>query len=66
MSPSEPLKFKASLVAKSFSQIPSVDYNDVFSLVVKHSSIRTFFSIIAMHDLELQQLDEDCIFAWRA
>ena len=57
LSPSEPLKFKAKLVAKGFSQIPGVDYNDVFSLVVKHSSIRTFFSIIAMHDLELEQLD---------
>ena len=53
----EPPRFKARLVAKGFSQIPGVDYNDVFSPVVKHSSIRTFFSIIAMHDLELEQLD---------
>ena len=57
MSPSEPLKFKARLVAKGFSQIPSVEYNDVFSPVVKYSSIRTFFNIITMHDLELEQLD---------
>ena len=41
-------------MAKSFSQIPSVDYNDMFSPIVKHSSIRTFFSIVAMHDLELE------------
>ena len=62
MSPSESLKFKARLVAKGFSQIPGVDYNDVFSPVVKHSSIRTFFSIVAMHDLELEQLDVKTAF----
>ena len=62
LSPSEPLKFKARLVAKGFGQIPGVDYNDVFSPVVKHSSIQTFFSIVAMHDLELEQLDVKTAF----
>ncbi|KAK1603597.1 hypothetical protein QYE76_016371 [Lolium multiflorum] len=57
LSPNEPPRFKARLVAKGFSQIPGVDYNDVFSPVVKHSSIRAFFGIVAMHDLELEQLD---------
>ena len=64
LSPSEPPRFKARLVAKSFSQIPSVDYNDVFSLVVKHTSIRTFFSIVAMHDLELERLDVKTAFLY--
>nr|AAL75759.1 Putative pol polyprotein [Oryza sativa Japonica Group]AAL91607.1 Putative pol polyprotein [Oryza sativa Japonica Group]AAP51772.1 retrotransposon protein, putative, Ty1-copia subclass [Oryza sativa Japonica Group] len=62
LSPSEPPRFKAKLVAKGFSQIAGVDYNDVFSPVVKHSSIRTFFSIVAMHDLELEQLDVKTAF----
>jgi hypothetical protein len=67
LSPSEPPKYKTRLVAKGYSQIPGVDYNDVFSPVVKHSSIRTFLSIVASHDLELEQLDvKDCVFAWRA
>ena len=57
MSPSEPPRFKARLVAKDFSQIRGVDYNDVFSPVVKYSSIQTFFNIVAMHDLDLEQLD---------
>jgi hypothetical protein len=55
--PNEPPRFKARLVAKGFSQIPGVDYTVVFSPVMKHTSIRAFFSIVAMHDLELEQLD---------
>ena len=62
LSPSEPQRYKARLVAKGFSQIPGVDYNDVFSPVVKHSSIRTFFGIVAMCDLELEQLDVKTAF----
>ena len=57
LSPSEPPRFKARLVAKGFSQILGVDYNDVFSPVVKYSSIQTFFSIVVVHDLEFEQLD---------
>ena len=59
---SEPPKFKARLVAKGYSQIPDIDYNDVFSPVVKHSSIRIFFSIVASHDLELEHLDVKTVF----
>ncbi|KAG8481121.1 hypothetical protein CXB51_025897 [Gossypium anomalum] len=50
-------RYKARLVAKGYSQVPGVDFTDVFSLVVKHSSIRALLGIMAMHDLELEQLD---------
>lgn len=62
LSPREPPKYKARLVAKGYSQIPGVNYNDVFSPVVKHSSIRTFLSVVASHDLELEQLDVKTAF----
>ncbi|KAG8491200.1 hypothetical protein CXB51_014356 [Gossypium anomalum] len=37
--------------------LKGVDFTDVFSPVVKHSSIRALLGIVAMHDLELEQLD---------
>jgi hypothetical protein len=50
MSPNEHPRCKVRLVAKGFNQIPGVDYNDVFSTVVKHSFIHALFGIVAMHD----------------
>ena len=47
-------RYKVRLVTKGYSQIPGVDFTDVFSLVVKHSSIRAMLGIVAMHDLELE------------
>ncbi|KAG8498690.1 hypothetical protein CXB51_005073 [Gossypium anomalum] len=47
---------------KGYSQVPGVDFTDVFSPVVKHSSIRVLLGIVAMHDLELEQLDVKTAF----
>ncbi|KAG8472305.1 hypothetical protein CXB51_034359 [Gossypium anomalum] len=55
-------RYKARLVAKGYSQILGVDFTDVFSPVVKHSSIRALLGIVAMHDLELEQLDVKTAF----
>ncbi|KAG8471995.1 hypothetical protein CXB51_036506 [Gossypium anomalum] len=49
-----------SLHKKGYSQIPGVNFTDVFSPVVKHSSIRALLGIVAMHDLEL--LDVKTVF----
>ena len=54
MCPSEPARYKTRLVAKGYSQISGIDFNDVFSPVVKHSSIHTLLSIVAVHDFELE------------
>ncbi|KAG8473502.1 hypothetical protein CXB51_035665 [Gossypium anomalum] len=55
-------RYKARLVAKGYSQIQGVDFTDVFSPVVKHSSIRALLGIVAMRDLELEQLDVKTVF----
>lgn len=34
----------------------------MFSLLVKHSSIRALFSIVIMHDFDLEQLDLKIVF----
>lgn len=46
-------RFKARLVAKGFTQKKGVNFNDVFSPVVKHISIQILFSMVEMLDPEL-------------
>ena len=50
----EEARYKARLVATDYSQIPDVDFTDMFSPVVKHSSIRALLGIMAIDDLELE------------
>ncbi|KAG8474611.1 hypothetical protein CXB51_031247 [Gossypium anomalum] len=58
-------RYKARPVAKGYSKIPGVDFTDVFSPIVKHSSIRAMLGIVTMHDLELEQLDAKTVFLHR-
>ncbi|KAK9067917.1 hypothetical protein SSX86_012028 [Deinandra increscens subsp. villosa] len=60
--PGEPPRYKARLVAKGFTQKAGVDYNEVFSPVVKHNSIRIMLAITAVNNYELQQLDVKTAF----
>lgn len=61
-SPGDGVKYKARLIAKGYSQVPGVDFGDVFSPVVKHCSIRVLLALVAMFDLELEQLDVKTAF----
>jgi len=45
--------YKARLVAKSYGQREVIDYNEVFSLVMKHSSIRILLALAAQYHYEL-------------
>ena len=49
-------------MAKGILQNEGVDYNEIFSPVVKHSSIRLLLAFIAHEDLELDQLDVKITF----
>ncbi|KAJ9560945.1 LOW QUALITY PROTEIN: hypothetical protein OSB04_006105 [Centaurea solstitialis] len=60
--PEEKPRYKARLVAKGYSQIPGVDYNDIFSPVVKHTSIRALLGMVASDVLELEQMDVTTVF----
>ena len=51
------LRFKARIVAKGYSQISGVDYNEKYSPVVKMESLRAILALAAKHDYEIKQLD---------
>ena len=39
-------QYKARLVAKRYAQKEGIDYNEIFSPVVKHTSIQMFLTIV--------------------
>ncbi|CAM8878626.1 unnamed protein product [Rhodiola kirilowii] len=58
----EPPRLKARLVARGFTQKEGIDFNEIFSPVVKHRSIRIMLSLVAYFDYELEQLDVKTAF----
>jgi hypothetical protein len=55
-------KFKACLVAKGYSQQKGVDYEEIFSPVVRHTSIRAVLALVAHYDMALEQIDVKTAF----
>jgi hypothetical protein len=47
---------------KGFKQGEGIDFNEVFPPVVRHTSIRVMLAIVALFDLELEQLDVKLYF----
>ena len=50
------------MVVKGFEQKKGIDFDEIFSPVVKMNSIRTILSIAASLDLEVEQLDGKTAF----
>nr|GEX97481.1 retrotransposon protein, putative, Ty1-copia subclass [Tanacetum cinerariifolium] len=55
-------RYKARLVARGFTQRVGIDCNEVFSLVVRHTSIRVILALTACKDYVLEQLDVKTAF----
>ena len=55
-------RYKARLVVKRFSQKQDIDFDEIFSPMVKMSSVRVVLGMAAVMDLEIEQLDVKTAF----
>ena len=47
-------KYKARLVEKGYSQVPRIDFGDIFSLIAKVTSNRLLLSVATAFDFEIE------------
>ena len=57
-----PLKYKEILVAKGYSQVHGIDYNETFAPVAKMDSIRLALAIATSKQWEVHHMDVKCDF----
>ena len=55
-------QYKVRLVVKGFQQKEGIDYNEIFSLVVKLTTIRMVLTLVARDDMYLEQMDVKTTF----
>jgi len=53
----EVVRFKARLCAKGFLQKPGIDFDEIYSPVVRYDSIRLLLAIAAIENLEMRKFD---------
>jgi len=51
------VRYKARLRVKGYNQTEGINFNEVFSLVVKHTSIRVLLAMVVWFNLELERFD---------
>ena len=56
------LKYKVHLVVKGFGQKQGIDFDEIFSPVVKMFSIRVILGLAASMNIELEELDVKTTF----
>lgn len=54
--------YKSRLLAKRFTQVEGVDFNEIFFSVVKHSSIRIILALVNHFNMKLEQLEVKTAF----
>ncbi|GJW04000.1 retrovirus-related pol polyprotein from transposon TNT 1-94 [Tanacetum coccineum] len=55
-------RYRARLVVKGYAQKEGIDFNEIFSLVVRMTTIRVVLAMCATYDLHLEQLDVKTVF----
>ena len=58
----KPKGYKARWVAKGYTQIEGVDFNELYASVAHKDSIRVFLSLVNYLDLECDQVDIKAAF----
>lgn len=56
------VRYRARLVAKGFTQIKGMDYNETFSPVLRYSTLRLLFALSVQLNLKMNHLDAPTAF----
>lgn len=56
------VRYRARLVAKGFTQRPGVDYQETFSPVIRHSTLRYLFALSVQLNMDITHLDVTTAF----
>jgi len=50
-------RYRSCLVAKGFSQVKDIDFDELFSPVVHYETVRLLFAIATLENLDIQSID---------
>ena len=55
-------RYKARLIAKGYTQVQGIDYEETFSLVARYESIRYLLAHAALQDWEIEAMDVKLVY----